>query len=669
MPSSALPARTIEDVIRELTKGSGLAYSELDFDQWWKKLVEWPPDVFAVTSVLLAESGAYRLAVSPPREDFLQWGNGGGWLERVTKETAEWHSWIASSYESNFPPSLEAVGALMKAWLHSAAREIAKEGTASFDFCESILTLHALADEASHGLGVPDREQISADEQPLAYMRLRAELRLAAEGTLSFIRTDRIRVLPKLRTPQVGISLRSLSHHLAIQRSEVDVGWSVHPGGMHRLEPGPMRLNLLVFPWPFDVHARDFREVASGPGGDRSRIGGFEYDPRPELDVATEVAAAVESARRVGSIVDGLVMPEAALTDEEYRRVAGVLMNLGVSFFLSGVRGKETNAARLALSFDRKDPVPWHVYEQHKHHRWCMDANQIYQYHLGATLHPSRILWENIQIATRSINFVALNSWLTLCHLICEDLARLDPVSEVVRAVGPNLVIALLLDGPQLEARWPGRYASVLADDPGSSVLTVTSLGLVKRAVSKGHAPSRVVALWKDSRRGAQELALAPDAKALLLTLCGESTQEYTADGRADRGTAGLLVLGGVEQVRWTTPEKINTTAPAHLYQPSERAITALCFLTDALVTAPSHFAELINLARHSSVGDDAAVACLEAVFARHFASETNDKFVKLDTVCNDLKAANPGDAASATALSALSWSMHGRMRGRKARL
>jgi len=52
-----------------------------------------------------------------------------------------------------------------------------------------------------------------------------------------------------------------------------------------------------------------------------------------------------------------------------------------------------------------------------------------------------------------------------LTVLICEDLARLDPVNDLVRAVGPNLVMSLLMDGPQLTTRWPARYATVLADD------------------------------------------------------------------------------------------------------------------------------------------------------------------------------------------------------------
>lgn len=141
------------------------------------------------------------------------------------------------------------------------------------------------------------------------------------------------------------------------------------------------------------------------------------------------------------------------------------------------------------------------------------------------------------------------NGWLTLCHLICEDLARQEPVSDMIRAVGPNLMIALLLDGPQLAGRWPGRYASVFADEPGTSVLTVTALGMVKRSRPPGRDPSRVVALWRDQKNGTREIALDLDASALLLTLSAEWTTEYTADGRSDHESASRLVLSSIEQI------------------------------------------------------------------------------------------------------------------------
>src|SRR5205807_9329887 len=116
--------------------------------------------------------------------------------------------------------------------------------------------------------------------------------------------------------------------------------------------------------------------------------------------------------------------------------------------------------------------------EQGKHHRWCLYRAQIEQYGFQRSLNPLVNWWENIRLAPRKLGFLAISSWLTLCHVICEDLARLDPVDQLIRSVGPNLLIALLQDGPQLRSRWGARYATVYAEDPGTSILTVTSLGM-----------------------------------------------------------------------------------------------------------------------------------------------------------------------------------------------
>ena len=41
----------------------------------------------------------------------------------------------------------------------------------------------------------------------------------------------------------------------------------------------------------------------------------------------------------------------------------------------------------------------------------------------------------------------------TLAALVCEDLAEIDDVVEVLRSVGPTMVVTPLLDGPQLSSR------------------------------------------------------------------------------------------------------------------------------------------------------------------------------------------------------------------------
>ena len=107
----------------------------------------------------------------------------------------------------------------------------------------------------------------------------------------------------------------------------------------------------------------------------------------------------------------------------------------------------------------------WH-YRQNKHHRWFLDAGQIEAYNIAGALHPSVRWWEAMEIPERSVHFLELGGGITVAAVVCEDLARLDGVAELLRSVGPTLVMTLLLDGPQLASRWTSRYAGVLADEP-----------------------------------------------------------------------------------------------------------------------------------------------------------------------------------------------------------
>jgi hypothetical protein len=131
----------------------------------------------------------------------------------------------------------------------------------------------------------------------------------------------------------------------------------------------------------------------------------------------------------------------------------------------------------------------WTHIQQSKHHRWSLDDAQISQYHLAGALHPHIRWWEAIEVPRRSVQFVELGGRITLTSLICEDLAQTDEVAGVIRVVGPTMVVTPLLDGPQLSSRWGARYAGVLADDPGSAVLTLTSLGMAQRSRPPGHDP------------------------------------------------------------------------------------------------------------------------------------------------------------------------------------
>jgi len=164
-------------------------------------------------------------------------------------------------------------------------------------------------------------------------------------------------------------------------------------------------------------------------------------------------------------------------------------------------------------------------------------------------LSPQKVWWEGIHIPPRRLNLFSLTTNCFFSVLICEDLARPDPIGSVLRAVGPNLVIALLQDGPQLRERWAGRFTVPLADDPGAAVLSLTSLGMSQLSRPSheldDHA-DRTVAMFREPGGVAKEIALPHGAEALVLTLTEQDGVEFSADGRRDRTNAGSLNLGGV---------------------------------------------------------------------------------------------------------------------------
>jgi hypothetical protein len=189
----------------------------------------------------------------------------------------------------------------------------------------------------------------------------------------------------------------------------------------------------------------------------------------------------------------------------------------------------------------------------------------VEQYHLGAALHPRIRWWEAMDVPRKAMQFVEVAE-LVLTSLVCEDLAHNDEIAQLIRSVGPTVVMNLLLDGPQLASRWTARYASVLADDPGSAVLTLSSYGMVERSRPPGRDASQVVALWKDPTRGVREIPLESGAQGVLLTLCMDRATRYSGDGRWPTDNSTSCYGVAVRQVRAASagppPPQSPSTAP-----------------------------------------------------------------------------------------------------------
>ena len=514
--------------------------------------ITWPPDAFACAASVLERSGGYLAVLSkwPPALP----GSSASWMSEMRQLGKGWR---------DSGPSGELPDRITGAWdliLSNRDRELQSIGSGSPD-AESIrnalLMIMAAADEACEGVGIPGGPLNSFQDHILQHLLEQQGAGLPATLCRE-IDPVKLSVLPKLHTPRTGITIRSLSHHLALcPVSEVRPKWTWVDH--HQLGENRHGLNILVVPWPLDIQPSAFSAASpvSGPVTNMDkRFGFFEYRVRggDPLNVELLEQLVRTAVSTIGS-VDMIVFPELALTDRDMVPLAAMLARLEPQPILVGgfsVPTRPETAMRRNTSVTIVPVGGKKVFalSQDKHHRWLLDGGQVKQYGLGAVLDPAVDWWEHTQVSRRELGFVALQPWLTLCTLICEDLARPDPIANLVRAVGPNLIIALLMDGPQLSSRWSARYGTVLADDPGSSVLTVSPLGMVRLSRPRGVPASNVIALWKDTHSGTPiEIAIPADRHAVLLSLTRSWHREFSADGRDDEKTTSYLTLSGIYPV------------------------------------------------------------------------------------------------------------------------
>jgi hypothetical protein len=509
------------------------------------ELLEWPPDLFALTDVILERSEAYRFALSPPGGMHWPPDHVPGWSAAVIDAGRRWSAWVEDG--SRPLPNL-----LAREWklLREAAEVPLEHLVEAHDWrlCEALLTLHAIADEACAGLAVA----LDASDGAGALYRARGRELLARTGSLSRIPSDVMRVLPKVLTPANGTSMRSLSRYASVHGPGVETRWHKVRGRRPGGRPYDMGVNYLLLPWPLRVREADFRPLAGSVQGlAKEPYGFFEFVPSEGLDLDL-VDRMLVAARDEVNHVNVVVLPENAVDHGELESLEALLDRHGVIGLITGVRQRPEGPGRLPgnwVHIGVSNGEEWVHIRQSKHHRWALDEQQIYQYHLGGALHPHIRWWEAMEVPRRAVHFVEAGG-ATLVSLVCEDLAQIDDVADVLRSVGPTIVITPLLDGPQLSSRWTARYASVLADDPGSAVLTLTSLGMARRSRPRGQEPSTVVALWKDPGRGMREIQLEPGAQGVLISTSTDRATRRAADGRRPVENGSEVFDMSVYQVR-----------------------------------------------------------------------------------------------------------------------
>jgi hypothetical protein len=525
-------------------------FTQLIGPKWAALKVLWPPDAFALCASVLQRSGAYTHVVGhwPPRDFAPQ-----EYTQKMRRYGKAWRD----GFDRPLPVPVRR---WWKIVVRSKAVEISDlrhRRRRHFSLIESLLLILAAADEASKGIGIFGLE--APDRFEKYYAHSVSGYGLSAETVCDKIPPNALRVLPKLHTPQAGLTIRSLSHHLALcPTGEVTPRFLLGPTSFRS---APRKIQVLLVPWPEFINDEDFSPVSSPIKNLPPNFGFFNFSPNNgKRWPKARLEKIFQTAEQVAGGFDAVIFPELALHDKDLSTVHRQLKAVPrPQVLIAGVHQPQKNspfASNSAVTLLPLDSTgSSHIYSsQTKHHRWQLNASQIEQYHLSRSLDPKKIWWEASSMPARELNFFLLYSRITLSVLVCEDLARQDPVSDIVRAVGPNLVVSLLMDGPQLGHRWPARYATVLADDPGSSVLTLTSLGMVRRSRCLGKPESRVIALWKDAHAGPYEIDLPYDAQAVVLTLELEDYTEYTADGRPDDFGATRVLLKGMYYVRLKSP-------------------------------------------------------------------------------------------------------------------
>lgn len=526
--------------------------------------------------------------------------------------------------------------------------------------CQCIFTLHAIADICCVTWGIYPVDEKTSENSAQWF----AEMLLFDKGSLSTANPERGRVLPKRHNPSVGITLRSISSNIAFNRSSVEVVWrktsntplekkltDIDKENLDNLQNNkPLKakaLSILLFPFPLEVRAVDFREDKDAENivDMLPDYGFFEYAPQdnegnPKEQDPEQILRLIKEANNelvADRKVDFIIFPEGALSATDYKNLEEKLLDSTQetpSVFISGVResrvdiweGKSTIEKRSLLN-ERKVYLESEIeketvlsemeslqkalnrltatlssteveqdntstgqidkklaakminfsrnavyckyfnsnsknflgieknfsrkYKQYKHHRWQLNSAQIKTYGLSQILSTENnmIWWESMKVPRRRVSFLNVGKNLTVAHLVCEDLARQDPIADLIRHVGPSLVVTLLMDGPQLKDRWSSRYASVLSDDPGASVITLTSWGMVKRYQSPYGLMSKVIALWSESGGGQRQIELAEGAQAVLLNLMLDTKNEKTADGRTETVATTILKLVDVIQI------------------------------------------------------------------------------------------------------------------------
>lgn len=556
-----------------------IAYESDSDPRRWEKCPIIPTDLFAVSARLLDISSAYSFF--DPDPEGVSDDSEEPWFCLSKSERRKCQSlgkkWIKLHASLKSAATPDKVQQLWDALLEHGSEPIRKSmrNTPAPDWWKIALQLLIVSDEACERIGRPEAEDDPWFKKMIDHRNIRRGqstmsnaprisdgpgVRRAdgSRATLAFMANQNVvNVFPKSRLSISGCSHRNFSRHLTIlpQIGSSRCHWHL-PSQPLRADDD-MPVDILIIPFPFHVRAKSFRPSHNArdsmKGGSRSKHrpywGNFrlEQDWLDDTDIVELSARLMISAKRDVQTVNVVMFPEYAMDFATFEKVCSALKRIepGLEFVISGTSDNcdpdvdgDGNFAMTAVWHDFGQGARAVISSRKKHHRWMLSSTQLESYALTSTLDPRVNWWETHNIGQRELHFHPFRKSSLFSAMICEDLARSEPCHEVLRSVAPNLVFVLLMDGPQLHHRWSARYASMLSDDPGCSVLTLTCFGLVERSNQTRMFDRQEAVAFFSSPFGQTPIYLPyhEGARGVLLTLTSVAERnQQTIDGRINK--------------------------------------------------------------------------------------------------------------------------------------
>lgn len=374
----------------------------------------WPPDAFAVAATIVESAGLYAAARYAGGDGGLF---GKRYLERVRDAGKMWGE------EIDVPHEVEKAWKLL-AQSSDDLSNLARTDQNAGAIADAAIFVLAAADEASAGMGFhPSENQNFAAFLLKATSQMHRDKRLvhphAPHSLCLSISPSHLCVQPKSRTPQVGCSLRSLTHNLALlpRSGVIRTTWNMSVSTEQKCDA----LNLLLVPFPYRIDSSAF---VPGQSIDDEGSNSAHVAVKQTWCTATKgrgvsarklfafIRDLIEEANREAGPVHGVVLPELALPHSWAQTIGSQLMRVdGIELFVTGalVPGKPLpmNCAYASLSYTDGDFVNWC---QAKHHRWLIDEAQAKRYGLGHRLpsagkgRPPARYWEGIDISDRELH-------------------------------------------------------------------------------------------------------------------------------------------------------------------------------------------------------------------------------------------------------------------------